>query len=184
MMKENYCFCVSEKFKNIIINCIKLAHSLNIPISNSIYFGENKGYSYYGKTCLGKRLKKTSGYDFYITINKFLLEEKDIYQTVIHELLHTVKDGMNHTRGWRKYREVVNKNTPFKITTFSKCKMESGAYKRKKVFSIEEYDKNTMDIIECPKCKKRWCLIKSLRKNNQPYSKYYCKTCREKLIYK
>ena len=182
-MKENYYFDLDERFTALVKKCIFELNSLGVPISNSIYFAFNGGYSYYGRTYYGAQIKKCKGYDFYVTVNKFLETDCDIKTTVVHELLHTVKGGMNHRGSWRKYADFVNGLTDYKITVYGKSKLSNGAFKRKKAFDVSEYDRLTMDIVYCPKCGKRLCLRKGLKKTVSGKSVYLCAKCRINLEY-
>lgn len=182
-MKEKYFFDLDQRFAALIKECILTLKTLGVPISNSIYFGFNGGYSYFGRTYFKPRVKKCAGYDFYVTVNKFLINDADIVNTVAHELLHTVKGGMNHRGAWRKYADIVNKLTEYKITVYGKSKLQTAAYKRKKAFSIKEYDPETMDVVYCPKCGNRLCLRKGLKKTILGKSAYLCAKCRVNFIY-
>lgn len=182
-MKENYFFAVSEKYENVIKNSIAKLISYGVPISKSIYFGENKGCSYYGRTHFRPTTKKCLGYEYYVTVNKFLTKDEDIYNTVVHELLHTVKGGMSHRGAWRKWADVVNKIGEFKIRVYGKASLEKGAYKNKKAFLLKDFDPLTMDIVYCPKCGNRFCLKKGLKKTLFGKSAYLCSKCRVHLQY-
>ncbi len=178
-MSEKYFFELDEKVSFLVKECIVKLKQLNVPISDSIYFAFNGGYSYYGRTRSKPRTKKCKGYEFYITVNRFLLSEKDIKNTIVHELLHTVPSGMNHHGNWRKWAKFVNANSEYKITVFSKSKLQKEAYKRKKVFSEKDYDPLLMDIVECPECKKRVCFKKGLLLNKDGKIRYLCAKCRK-----
>ncbi|XME04451.1 SprT-like domain-containing protein (plasmid) [Lachnospiraceae bacterium C1.1] len=64
------------------------------------------------KTRWGLCKKKSDG-SFEIQIAKRLIEDDNISknackETIIHEILHTCKDAMNHTGKWRIYAEKMN----------------------------------------------------------------------------
>ena len=178
-MSGKYYFELDSKFTLIVKECIEELIKLKVPISNSIYFAFNGGYSYYGRTRINPRSKKCKGYEFYVTVNRFLISENDIKNTIVHELLHTVYKGMNHHGSWRKWMNFVNANSEYKITVYSKSNLQKEAYKRKKVFSEKDYDPQVMDIAECPVCKKRVCFRKGVFLNNQGKKRYLCAKCRK-----
>ena len=182
-MLNNYFFNIDKKFEKIIKNSILMLKEIGVPISNSIYFANNGGYSYFGRTHKGNHKKRSLGYEYYITINKYLVKENDIYNTVFHELLHTIPKGMNHSGQWRKFADYLYVKTGRKLSAYGKGELSKEAYKRKKDFPIEEFDKQTMDIVYCPKCKKRLCLKKGLPRTKDGKSVYLCRKCRVNLIY-
>lgn len=181
--QPNYFFDLDKRVTDIVKQSIDLLLSLNIPISNSIYFGFNCGYSYFGRTHYKSKAKKCYGYEFYVTVNKFLLNDNDVFNTVIHELLHTVPHAMHHHGAWRKYADIINQNTKHHITVYAKCALNNQAYKRKKAFDIKDYDSLTMDIVQCPVCKRQFCLRKGLKRTRDCKSIYLCSKCRCNLVY-
>lgn len=102
------------------------------------------------------RFKKTWGQCSYVNKNenKFKIEiaakllQDDIddistKNTIIHELLHSCKDCMNHGNEWKRLANIVNKKYPqynIKRTTSNKSK------------GIEYEDKDFNYILECKKC--------------------------------
>ena len=182
-MKEKYFFDVEQKVEEIIKGCLSYVKNLGIPISNSIYFGTNKGCSYYGRTTFKPRTKKCLGYDYYVTVNKFLTNEKDIIETVIHDLLHTVKGCMNHGSTWNKHVQTVNKDGKYKITFIGKATLDREAYKNKHGFPLKYFDPLTMDIVYCPKCGNKFCLNKKVEKTATGRCKYLCQKCKVRLKY-
>ena len=90
---------------------------------------------------------------FTIEISNRLLEDnvsKDaLYNTVMHELLHTVEGCLNHKEKWKKCAEIVNKKYGFNI---------------KRTTSAEEKNITTETdykyIIQCPDCGYQWKYIR------------------------
>ncbi len=177
---QGYVFNLDDKTTEIVKECIGKLNNLGVPISKSICFAFNGGFSYYGRTHYGAKIKNKYGCDFFVTINKFIIDEKDKKNTVVHELLHTVKGGMWHSGEWKKYKLLVNKNTEFKITILGKVKLEQQAYKNKKVFDFSEYDSSTMDLFECPKCKTKICIKKGACQTKDKKCKYFCSKCKKR----
>ena len=121
--------------------------------------------------------------DYYITLNKFLITDKDIMNTAVHELLHTVKGGMTHGGEWKKWKLFVNKNSEFKVTILSKIKLDSGAYKNKKVFLEGDFNPQTMELLQCPKCFRKIAVKKGTCKTKDGKCKYFCSTCKKRFEY-
>ena len=72
---------------------------------------------------LGDKLKSnityTINYRAKINISSWLLEvgsDKDIKNTIIHEILHTFKDTIGHKAKWQYYARYVNNRTEYNIT--------------------------------------------------------------------
>ena len=71
----------------------------------------------YGRCCRKWSLKKYTEYDFYIEISGHTLQntEKSLKNTLIHELIHTVPDGLCHTGEWKKWAKYVSEKTGYNI---------------------------------------------------------------------
>lgn len=83
-----------------------------------------------------------SNYDYQIEINEKLLsaDKKDIMNVVIHEILHTCKNCMNHGTTWKTYVKTMNKKFGYNIsrtTSYEKLNIEKPDYKY---------------IVECENC--------------------------------
>ena len=178
-----YIFNFDQRFKEKVQYCLQKLNDLGVPISQSIYFAFNKGFSYYGRTHFGKKIKEKYDCDYYITLNKFLITDKDIMNTAVHELLHTVKGGMTHGGEWKKWKLFVNKNSEFKVTILSKVKLDSGAYKNKKVFLEGDFNPQTMELLQCPKCCRKIAVKKGTCKTKDGKCKYFCSTCKKRFEY-
>lgn len=103
------------RINQMLAECTALLKELNVPISSSVcptvkLIGTRR--------TLGRcRLQKNSEYDYYIEISRNTLNnpEKSIRNTLIHELLHTVPDGMRHTGAWKKWAKYVSSKTGYTI---------------------------------------------------------------------
>ena len=146
-----------EELKSIGIKCGKIR---NLEINNR------------AKCRLGQCTRVSIGV-FDISIAGFLLEEKNdiniLKNTVIHELLHTVKGCFNHTGKWKLLAGMVNENYP--------------QYKIKRTFNRTEIADMT-DIKEpvyryVLKCKNCGLEIKRQRKSKAVinYKNYRCGEC-------
>ena len=152
--------CTAE-LESIGIKCGKVR---NLEINNR------------AKCRLGQCMRVCIGV-FDISIADFLLEEKNdiniLKNTVIHELLHTVKGCFKHTGKWKLLAEEVNRKFP--------------QYSIKRTFSREEIA-NLTNIKEpiyryTLKCKNCGQEIKRQRKTKAVtnYNNYRCGKCGGKL---
>lgn len=57
-------------------------------------------------------------YDYEIEINALLLEadKKKAMNTIVHEVLHTCKDCMNHGPRWKRYADIMNHKFDYDIS--------------------------------------------------------------------
>ena len=103
----------------MLAECIGLMRELGVPISDSIC-PEVKlvgTHSYYGRCNPKGSLKRFTEFDYYIEISGHTLQntEKSLRNTLIHELIHTVPDGMCHTGEWKKWAKYVSEKTGYNI---------------------------------------------------------------------
>lgn len=91
-----------------------------------------------------KQLPSTKLY--LIEINPELFQNEDaLLETLIHEVLHTVKDSMNHGSIWKKNANKINVKYKMNIKTTN-----SAADKGITIEKIHKY------IVECEVCKTQW----------------------------
>ena len=107
------------RINKMLAECIEFMRELGVPISESIcpevtLTGSRCNY---GRCCRKGSLKKYNDYDFYIEISGHTLEntEKSLRNTLIHELLHTVPEGLCHTGEWKKWAKYVSAKTGYNI---------------------------------------------------------------------
>lgn len=107
------------RINRMLAECIELMKELGVPISDSIcpeviLVGT---HSYYGRCNPKGSLKRFTEFDYYIEISGHTLQntEKSLRNTLIHELIHTVPDGMCHTGEWKKWAKYVSENTGYNI---------------------------------------------------------------------
>ena len=98
-----------------------------MPVSQSVFFFECGGSSRFGY-CKKGDAKGASGFEYSIAINKYIVNDKDISDTVAHELLHTIKTAKNHDANWKYWANFVSRNTPFTITVRANIKLQPAAY--------------------------------------------------------
>lgn len=181
-----YYLAVDSRYQQIIKQCVALMRQLNVPISRSVYFKYNSGCSRYG-FCKKNTVKSASGQkscDFTIAINKYILNDKDIATTVIHELLHTVDGAQNHQKTWRKWAQYVNANTQYTISRTGNYQLEPIAYRKKTVVSQPSaYDPQTMDVACCQCCGQTIFIRKQAGVRATGATKYICKKCKKPFYY-
>ena len=121
-------FTVSQKLSADGAHYCAKAKELNVPISSSVcptvkLIGTRRTL---GRCCAKGSRKKYTEYDYYIEISRNTLNnpEKSIRNTIIHELLHTVPDGMRHTGAWKKWAKYVSQKTGHTIQRLAENKNE------------------------------------------------------------
>lgn len=112
-----------ERLNRMLAECIELMKELGVPISDSIC-PEVKlvgTHSYYGRCNPEGSLKRFTEFDYYIEISGHTLQntEKSLRNTLIHELIHTVPDGLCHTGEWKKWAKYVSEKTGYNIQRLS-----------------------------------------------------------------
>ena len=95
--EENYIFRVTPHYKKLILDCIEKLDALNVPISKSITFKMNTGFSRFG-FCKRTPNRETK---FAIAINKWFEDDIAIVETIMHELVHTIDGCYNHGNKFR-----------------------------------------------------------------------------------
>ena len=111
------------RINRMLAECIELMRELGVPISDSIC-PEVKlvgTHSYYGRCNSKGSLKRYTEFDYYIEISGHTLQntEKSLRNTLIHELIHTVPDGLCHTGEWKKWAKYVSEKTGYNIQRLS-----------------------------------------------------------------
>ena len=111
------------RINRMLAECIELMRELGVPISDSIC-PEVKlvgTHSYYGRCNPKGSLKRFAEFDYYIEISGHTLQntEKSLRNTLIHELIHTVPDGLCHTGEWKKWAKYVSEKTGYNIQRLS-----------------------------------------------------------------
>ena len=136
--------------ENIVQDCIIKANNINIPTGKI------------SSVRINRRAKKRWGMcipnpnnTFTIEISEILLQDDvsndALYDTVMHEVLHTAPNCLNHGKIWKKYASMINNAYGMNI---------------KRTTSAEE--KNIADmvnneykyIIACPICGYQWKYIR------------------------
>ena len=112
-----------QRINRMLAESIALLKGIGCPISDSICPEvELTGSRSYFGICYDKRhLKKPKKYDFYIKISGYTLKnrERQLRNTLIHELIHTVPGGQCHTGEWKKWAKYVSKKTGYDIQRLS-----------------------------------------------------------------
>ena len=116
------------RINKMLAECTALLKELNVPISSSVcptvkLIGTRRTL---GRCCKREGSKSHSEYEYYIEISRYTLNnpEKSIRNTLIHELLHTVPDGMRHTGAWKKWAKYVSSKTGYTIQRLAENKNE------------------------------------------------------------
>lgn len=112
-----------ERINQMLKESIVLMKELGVPISESICPAVTLtgAHTYIGCCCPKGSRKKYNEYDYNIEISGFALKntEKTLRNILIHELIHTVPDGLRHTGEWKKWAKYVSDNTEYKIQRYA-----------------------------------------------------------------
>ena len=107
------------RLNEMLAESIVLLKEIGCPISDSICpeVVLTGTHCYYGRCCPKGSLKKYTEYGYYIEISGYTLQntERSLRNTLIHELIHTVPDGLNHRGVWKKWAEYVSGKTGYVI---------------------------------------------------------------------
>ncbi len=96
-----YYFNLNDQITNEIKTIASKMKSFDIPISQNIKFKECSGFGTVG-WC-----KKING-GYVVAINKNIVFKKDLQETIIHELIHTIDGCLNHNKKWRSYASLCS----------------------------------------------------------------------------
>lgn len=100
--------------KSVARLCEKELDALNIPYAKGIAYSVNtRAKSRWGQCRYNRATKSYS-----INIADVLVEPtyvKGLKNTIIHELLHSVPNGMSHTGEWKRYANMINKHYGYNI---------------------------------------------------------------------
>lgn len=145
--------------------CRAICFSLDIPIADSI------------KVEVNTRAKKRWGLctnngngNYTVQIAERLLQddvsEEATFNTLLHELLHTCPNCMNHGENWKHWADIINRTYPkYNIQRTTSCE-EKG---------IESTNSLAKYIVTCDECGHHWyymrnCgVIKRINKCKCPY---------------
>ena len=153
----------------VYFDCLKICKDNNIPIADVIHVEVNSR----AKKRWGLCTKNSDG-TFTIQIAERLLKddvsEEATFNTMIHELLHTCPNCMNHGAEWKMWANVINRNTKYNIKRTTSCEekgLEAPAPKAPKY------------IVACRTCNHKWnynragSVIQNLSRCKCPYCKDY-----------
>lgn len=148
-----------------VIDCMEKLDHLHIAYGNVIDVTVNtRARKRWGQCCA-----VPGGYT--ININSVLLDERNgengLIETIIHELLHTCRDCMNHGQQWKNYAEKVNAAYGYNI------KRASDASEKGVVYQEEKPVKYKFICLDCGQ------VITRQRKSQftEHYSRYRCGRC-------
>ena len=163
-MSTDYFFNVNDKYKRLIQQCIQELNELKVPIASSVYFRESVGHFRYG-FCEAGRSTKYSNWDYVICLNKYMKDDHDIKNTIIHELLHTIKLSDGHKGEWKEWARYINEKTNYNITRCYDLNLKEDAYA------------NLMTVT-CPVCRNSISVRKTSYITTFGALEYICGKCR------
>ena len=142
---------VTKMLEEERVNLEKIGIPISKDICPEIRFA--KATSWYGM-CEPRRYHNGRMYKFRICFSEYHLasDEKSVRNTIIHELLHTCPDCLNHGPKWQKYAAVVNAKMSYDIKRCGGDKesaAESLAKGREEKYGMGH-------LLECKKCGAQW----------------------------
>ena len=146
-------------------DCCAICFSLDIPIADCIHVEVNSR----AKKRWGLCTKNRDG-SYTIQISERLLaddiSEEATFNTMLHELLHTCNNCMNHGAEWKHWADIINRKYPqYNIKRTTSCE-EKG---------VESTESLAKYIITCNECGRTWhymrnCgVVKRVKKCKCPY---------------
>lgn len=161
--------------------CMNELDAINIPYGKVVEWTVNTRARRRWGQC------EIEGKEYRININELLLDERNsvegLKNTIIHELLHTVKGCMNHTENWQRAANIVNKAYGYKIKRTSSAD-EIGLCKEAKQQLIDEYKQKMASKpeyhLKCVRCSYDYVCHRAGKWVNN-YERYYCPECHNKL---
>ena len=112
-------------------------------------------------------------YKYDIEIAKWLLDTKNedaIVNTIIHEYLHTIDPKAHHSGAWKRYANLVSKNTKYKI---QRCE----SYEEK---GIRESQVDYRYRVVCPNCGETYYYNRMCKFIQNRGKGYHCGKCKSK----
>lgn len=107
------------RLNRMLAESIVLLKGLGCPVSDSICPGVvlTGSHSTYGRCCPKGCKKAYTEYEYYIEVSGHTLQntEKSLRSILIHELIHTVPDGLTHKGAWKKWAVYVSEKTGYNI---------------------------------------------------------------------
>lgn len=112
---------------------------------------------------------------YYIDISYKLVDDstpvKTLKETILHELCHTVEDGMCHTGEWKRAIDLLNRRYGYNIK-----RTNSYADKGVDVEKFPPKKKSINYVVECQKCGMQVCRTRMSRVIEHP-DRYRCGYC-------
>lgn len=177
-----YTYNINERLKNVIENTISKMKGIGINVCPNIAFKESGGITRAGY-CTRKKRNGVYVEEFTISINRYIINEKDELSTVIHELIHTVPGCFNHGELWKKYAKQCSLHFEVNVTVREEFELSKEAVGGNVIVcDITYYNPLTMNIAACPSCGKRLCISKKIVPKKDGRYSYLCKKCNRNFV--
>lgn len=98
---------------------------------------------------------KIGYHNYIIRLNQLFAQSEEhshVLNTVIHEILHSLKGGMCHTGIWKQYVAIVYAKTGIKITTKADSSRVSNYMECKTQFMLKKNPEKIVYQVICPNC--------------------------------
>lgn len=157
-----------KNFHGLCLECMEELDALNVQYGKISKWEINTR----AKKRWGQCQNEGNGY-YSISISVRLLADDidDIATktTILHELLHTCENCMNHGKEWQRLADKVNRAYGYNIKRCTSCE-EKG---------VEQVKANY--VIACPCCGTKWEYIRMTKAVQNP-GRYRCGKCRKELV--
>ena len=115
--------------------------------------------------------------EFYIYINSAILDTRNPYEsimnTILHELLHTIRGCMNHGNKWKAYASVIEKHYPeYRITRTADAETEGMCAESLAEMRVPK--KYALVCEKCGKICKKYSRLSGAAKNPERYIHSAC----------
>ncbi len=108
-----------SKYNNLLQEVIGEAAQLNIPVSSNI--NSNITINTRAKGRFGQCKKRNGKYTIEISQHLTQAKQEHIKETLVHEILHTCPNCMNHGKQWKYYAMRMNMKYGYEISRTNSC---------------------------------------------------------------
>lgn len=159
-----------QKAERLMKECFEQLDKLGIKYQTVTSLTCNKRYTARWATCVHKGRNK---HDIILAAQLMLADDYHIQNTIMHEVLHTVKGCDNHGELWKRYAKKVNDAYGYNVKRTTSA--EEKGLKDKKIERANKY------FIGCPCCGRKWG-YKSLSKAVKNPENFRCPDCKTSLV--
>ena len=104
----------TERLSTIFLNCRDLLRKEGIPAAEKI---KGPVVNHRVRSRFGRCMKTASGYEIEVSSRVLACDVKQVETILLHELLHTCPNCMNHGVQWKQYAKQLNGKYGYRITS-------------------------------------------------------------------